>query len=122
MKAFNLLILFTVVSILTSLVYSIAGVVAPETILPSGIPINDGTFIFACYGLARTIPLAVLIIILAIRKNKEAFYILAILAGCIQFLDAFVGLYQKDILKTGGPFCLAFMQFVLVYWTKKKSD
>lgn len=37
------------------------------------------------------------------------------LEGCVQFVDAFVGLYQHDIGKTVQPLVLAVLQFDAVY-------
>jgi hypothetical protein len=40
---------------------------------------------------------------------------LGALAGCVQFVDAFVGFYQYDVAKTVGPLVLAVLQFYAAY-------
>ena len=84
--------------------YAIAGIIAPHTILPATATPNEASFIFALYAAARTIPLAAVVIYTIITKNKTSVFTLGILAGIIQFIDGFVGIYQQDIMKSAGPF------------------
>jgi hypothetical protein len=42
-----------------------------------------------------------------------------LLAGGVQLLDGFIGLYQHDISKTMGPFILAIATFTGVYLNRR---
>lgn len=113
--------LITAVNVLLSAGYCIAGVVAPHTILPAGIAADEAAFIFALYAAARTLPLAVLVLYTIITRKKSAVIILAILAGLIQFLDGFIGIYEHDLQKSAGPFALAVVQFMSIIWAVKTA-
>jgi hypothetical protein len=66
---------------------------------------------FGMYAAARTIPRALLAIWAVFKRTHQELIILGILVGAIQFFDGFVGLYQRDLGKTVGPFILALLQF-----------
>jgi hypothetical protein len=68
--------------------------------MPATSAISDSTVIFAMYAAARTIPLAILAIMTVIKRARQELFILGTLAGAIQFLDAFIGIYQHDLGKT----------------------
>jgi hypothetical protein len=113
-KQWTFLIIVTAVNVLVATGYSIAGILAPHTMLSSDIVANQASSIFALYAGARTIPLTIIALISIIKQNKVAIITLALLAGCIQFSDGFIGIYQQDILKSAGPFFIAIVQFVSV--------
>jgi hypothetical protein len=46
---------------------------------------------------------------------------LAVLAGTIQLLDGFIGVYQHDPGKTIGPFAIGMLQFAAIYFAVKNS-
>jgi hypothetical protein len=121
MKAISLLKIITVINLLVATGFSIAGVIAPLSILPAGITPEKATSIFALYAAARTIPLAVIAIISIVRKNNDVLLMLAFLAGTIQFLDGFVGLYQHDVSKSAGPFGIAVVQFIAIYFAARQQ-
>lgn len=115
------LCLLTAVNVLLSTGYCIAGVIAPQTILPAGVVSNEAAFIFALYAAARTIPLAALVLYAIITQKRAAIIILAVLAGLIQFLDGFIGIYEQDLQKSAGPFALALAQFISIAWAVKTA-
>ena len=67
------------------------------------------------YAAARTLPLAIFVLIAIFKNWRQTLIVLGILAGTIQFLDFFVGLAQHDAGKTIGPLVLAILQFAAVY-------
>jgi ethanolamine transporter EutH len=83
---------------------------------------DEAITVFALYAGARTIPIAVLIIVSLFSKHWNAFIALAILAGSIQFLDGFIGIYQQDPYKAAGPFIIATIQFIAIYLVVRNND
>lgn len=114
--------LITAINVMVATGYSIAGMIAPETILPTGTATGDGSFIFSLYAAARTLPLAILTLICIFKQNKSSVVTLAILAGSIQFADAMVGFYQLDLMKTAGALFLSIAQFVILYYFRKSTS
>jgi len=61
----------------------------------------------AMYGVARSIPIAIAVLI-AVRSGSAARLLpLSFLAAAIQLCDTFVGMTAGDMQKTIGPFSLA---------------
>ena len=52
-----------------------------------------------------------------------ALLVLGVLAGIIQFVDAAVGLLQREVGKTVGPLFLAILQVyaVTIFWKASKA-
>lgn len=115
----KVLMLITIINVLVATGYSIAGIISPQTILPETIIPNKASFIFALYAAARTIPFAIIVIYTIITRNKTSLMTLAILAGFIQLVDGFIGIYQHDIMKSAGPFFLSIIQFSSLIWLWK---
>ena len=78
--------------------------------------------IFAMYAAARTLPLAMFVLIAIFKDWRQTLIVLGILAGTIQFLDFFVGLAQHDTGKSLGPLVLAILQFAAVYALRRDPD
>jgi hypothetical protein len=64
--------------------FSIAGIIAPQSMLPDTAIPNKASFVFLLYAEAQTIPLAIIAIYSVIVCNKTAVILFRILAGCIQ--------------------------------------
>jgi hypothetical protein len=65
-----------------------------------------------------------LITMVAIYKGSvPALFVLGLLAGIIQFVDAAVGLLQYDLGKTVGPLFLTILQAyaVVVFWKASQA-
>ena len=105
----------TAINVLVACGFSVAGLVSPEVLLPSGAIPNDASRIFAMYAAARTIPLAVVALVAIYKRSSWGVFTLGFLAGVIQFLDGGVGFYQHDLGKTIGPLVLAAVQFYAAY-------
>jgi hypothetical protein len=101
----------TAVNVIVATGFSIIGLMKPELLLPAGTQGTEASFIFAMYAAARTLPLAVITLVVIYKRSIGALLILGLLAGVIQFADALVGEYQHDIGKTVGPLTLAILQF-----------
>ena len=107
--------LVTAINVLVAAGFSIAGLVSPKSVLPTGSAPTDASFIFAMYAAARAIPLAVIALVAIVKHSESALLILGTLAGFIQLLDAGVGLLQHDLGKTVGPLVIAGLQFFAMY-------
>src|SRR5712671_5170515 len=108
----------TAMNVLVASGFSIAGLIKPELVLPTGAAPTDASAIFAMYAAARTVPLALMTLVAIYRGSAPALLVLGLLAGIIQFVDAAVGLHQHDIGKTVGPLVLAILQAyaVTIFW------
>jgi hypothetical protein len=75
------------------------------------------------YAAARTIPLALITMAAIYKRSAPALFVLGLLAGVIQFVDAAVGLPQHDVGKTVGPLFLAILQVyaVTIFWQASKA-
>jgi hypothetical protein len=107
--------LVTAINVLVAGGFSITGLVSPQSILPPGYAPTEASMIFAMYAAARSIPLALMVLIAIYQRSESALLILGALAGFIQLLDAGVGLLQHDLGKSIGPLVIAALQFVAVY-------
>lgn len=122
MKALTFLKVITGLNVLVSTGFSVAGMLSPFFILPANVTTDKAITVFALYAGARTIPMVTLTIISIFSKHWDAFITLAVLAGAIQFLDGFIGIYQQDLSKAAGPFIIATIQFVAIYLAVRSND
>ena len=118
----RLLSWITAINVLVACGFSVAGLVAPQAFLPSGCITTEASRIFAMYAAARSIPLALVVLVVVYKRSTSGLSILGILAGIIQFSDAGVGLYQHDPGKTVGPLVIALIQFYAVFVFYKPSS
>jgi hypothetical protein len=102
--------LVTTLNVLIASGFSIAALVSPEAVLPAGQISTDASFIFALYAAARTIPLALITLLVIYKQAASALLILGALAGAIQAFDAVIGLFQHDPGKSIGPLIIAALQ------------
>jgi hypothetical protein len=112
----------TALNVLVASGFALAGLFHPRAILPAGDAATPASGIFAMYAAARTLPLAVFVLIAIFKNWRQTLIVLGILAGTIQFLDFFVGLAQHDAGKTIGPLVLAILQFAAVYALRRDPD
>lgn len=122
MKALTFLKVITVLNVLVATGFSVAGMLNPFLLLPANITTDKAITVFALYAGARAIPIVALTIMSVFSKHWNAFITLAVLAGGIQFLDGFVGIYQHDPSKTAGPFIIATIQFIAIYLAVRNND
>jgi len=115
MKALTFLKIATVLNVLVATGFSLAGILSPFVILPANITADKAITIYALYAGARTIPLVTLTIMSLFNKHWNALITLAVLAGLMQFLDGFIGIYEQDPSKSVGPFIIATIQFIAIY-------
>jgi len=109
-SAFRLAAWITGINVLVASGFAIAGLVAPQAILPAGAAPGDASFLFALYAAARSLPLAAFALWAIARRNVQALIVLGALAGVVQLLDAGVGLVQHDLGKMIGPLVIAALQ------------
>jgi len=103
--------LVTAINVLAAAGFSIAGLINPQAVLPTGAVPTEASSLFAMYAAARTIPLALITLAAIYRRATQALLILGTLAGVIQLLDAAIGLLQHDAGKFAGPLLIATVQF-----------
>lgn len=109
--AFGVASAVTALNVVVASGFALAGLLAPQTILPAGAAPSEAAFIFALYAAARTLPLAAGVGLAIAWRSAPALLILGTLAGAVQTIDAAVGLVQHDIGKTVGPLVIAALQF-----------
>ena len=109
-SAFRLAAWITAINVLVASGFAIAGLVAPQAILPPGAAPGEASSVFALYAAARSLPLAAFALWAIARRNVQALIVLGALAGVIQLLDAGVGLVQHNVGKAIGPLVIAVLQ------------
>jgi hypothetical protein len=112
----------TALNVLVASGFALAGLFHPQAVLPAGDAPTPASGIFAMYAAARTLPLAVFVLIAIFKDWRQTLIVLGVLAGTIQFLDFFVGLAQHDAGKTIGPLVLAILQFAAVYALRRDPN
>ncbi len=122
MKALTFLKIFTALNVVISTGFAVAGIVSPHLLLAASVTTDKAITIFALYAGARGIPIAALTIVSIFRRHWNAFITLAVVAGLIQFLDGFIGIYEQDLSKTVGPFIIATIQFVAIYLAVRNNN
>ncbi len=105
----------TAANVLIASGFSIAGLIAPTSLLPAKDAPSEASFIFAMYAAARTLPLALAALVAIYKRSATALLALGALAGLVQLVDAAIGLYQHDLGKTIGPLVIAALQFYAVF-------
>jgi hypothetical protein len=105
----------TALNVLVASGFALAGLFHAQAVLPAADAPTPGSAIFAMYAAARTLPLAIFVLIAIFKDRRQTLIVLGILAGTIQFLDFFVGLAQHDAGKTIGPLVLAILQGAAIY-------
>ena len=118
----RLLSWITAINVLVACGFSIAGLLAPQALLPSGSISTEASRIFAMYAAARSVPLAFVTLAVVCKRSASGLFTLGTLAGLIQISDAGVGLYQHDLGKTVGPLVIALIQFYAVFVFHKSSS
>jgi len=122
MKNHTFLKTVTLISVLVSCGFSVIGIVRPELLVSPALGHNSTLVALASYAAARSIAIAAVFIFTLFGKKREPLYTIAILAALIQFLDAFVGIYEGDVSKVAGPLILAFLGFISIYYAFKSPD
>lgn len=113
-KAMRLASVVTVINVLVASGFSIAAIIRPQVLIPAAVP-TEASFLLAMYAAAPRILLALLVLGAIFKRATPALLILGALAGAMQFLDAGIGLYERDPGKCAGPLFIAVVQFFVVY-------
>jgi hypothetical protein len=114
-KAMWLASVVTAINVLVASGFSIAGIIRPQYLLPTGSVPTQASLILAMYAAARTIPLALFALGAIYKQAAPALVLLGALAGAMQLLDAGIGLFEHDLGKCAGPLFIAVLQFFVVY-------
>ena len=122
MKSHLILKTVTVISVLVSCGFSIIGIVRPELLVSPALGHDYTLVVLAAYAAARSIAIAAVCLFAIFGKKREPLYTMAILAALVQFFDAFVGIYERDVSKVAGPLILAFAGFIFVYYAFKSPE
>jgi hypothetical protein len=101
--------------------FSIAGLIHPQAILPLESPPSAGSFVFAMYAAARSVPLTLIVLATIYQQRVQALVVLGFLAGVIQTCDGVIGVIQHDPGKTVGPLVIAAFQFYVVFILNKST-
>src|SRR5579863_2877348 len=112
----------TAINVLVACGFSIAGLLAPQVLLPSGSISTEASWIFAMYAAARSVPLALVTLAVIYKRSTSGLLILGTLAGLIQICDVGVGLYEHNPGKTAGPLMIALIQFYAVFVFHKSTS
>jgi hypothetical protein len=113
--AMRLASLVTTINVLVAGGFSIAAIIRPQYLVPTGYVPTQASLLLALYAAARTLPVALFALTAIYTRATPALLILGSLAGVIQLLDAGIGLFEHDLGKSAGPFVIAVLQLFVVY-------
>ena len=118
----RLLSVVTALNVLVACGFALTGLVRPADMLPAGAGATYGATIFAAYAAARTVPLAVMVLIAIASRSRQSLMTLGTLAGVIQLCDVGVGFYQHDLGKTLGPLVICLLQGYALVTVARPSE
>ena len=113
-----LLIVVTLLNVIVATGFFLAGVFFPGFIVRDGEG-SQTAKVFALYGVARSVPLLLVVLWAVFRADLTALIWLGLLAGAFQLADAIVGTQTGDKLKVWAPLALGVVQLVavlLAFW------
>ena len=114
-KAMRLASVVTAINVLVASGFSVVGIIRPQYLVPVESVPTQASLLLAMYAAARTIPLALFALGAIYKQAPHALLILGALAGAMQFLDAGIGLFERDLGRCAGPLFVAVLQFFVVY-------
>jgi hypothetical protein len=120
-KEWRLAAWITAMDVLIAGGFSIAGLIRPQAILPLGSPPTAGSFVFAMYAAARSVPLTLIVLATIYQRRVQALVVLGFLAGVIQACDCVIGVMQHDLGKAAGPLVISAFQFYVVFILDKSA-
>ena len=107
---FRLAVAFTLIDLLVSAGFSVAGVLAPRLVYAPAQHGGRTVLVFALYAAARSIPLALAVSITAVRRAWRATSAFGAVGGVIQACDAAIGIVGGSPFKIIGPLATAILQ------------
>jgi hypothetical protein len=102
--------------------FSIAGLIRPQAVLPLDSAPTPGSFVFAMYAAARSVPLMLIVLATVYQRRVQALVVLGFLAGVIQACDCVIGVIERDPGKAVGPLVIAALQFYVVFILNKSAQ
>jgi len=120
-KEWRLAAWITAIDVLIAGGFSIAGLIRPQTILPLESAPTAGSFVFAMYAAARSVPLTLIVLATIYQRRVQGLVVLGFLAGVIQVCDCVIGVIQHDPGKAVGPLVIAALQFYVVFILNKSA-
>ena len=109
----------TALNVLIASGFTIQSLVNPKSFLGSEAVVTDAAVILAMYAVARVVPLALVTLAVIYKRSRPGLFVLGLVAGFMQLLDAPIGVYQHDVRKTAAPLVLAVLQFAVLYKMRK---
>jgi len=113
----------TALNVVVASGFSMAGLIKPELVLPTGETPTNASAIFAMYAAARTIPLALTTMVAIYKGSASALLIWAFSQASYSFWTPPWACFQRDVGKTVGPLLLAIVQLYAAtrFWKASKA-
>ena len=112
----------TALNVLIASGFTIQGFVSPKSFLGPEAVVTDAAVIFSMYAVARIVPLALVTLGVIYKRSRPGLFVLGLVAGFVQLLDAPIGIYEHDVGKAVGPLVLGILQFAVLYKARKSSQ
>jgi hypothetical protein len=112
----------TALNVLVASGFTIQAFVSPKSFLGPEAVVTDAAVIFSMYAVARVVPLALVTLGVIYKRSRPGLFVLGLVAGFVQLLDAPIGIYEHDVGKAVAPLVLGILQFAVLYKARKSSQ
>jgi hypothetical protein len=112
----------TALNVLIASGFTIQSLVSPKSFLGPEAVVTDAAVVFSMYAVARIVPLTLVTLAVIYKRSRPGLFVVGLVAGFMQLLDAPIGVYQHDVRKTVAPLVLAVLQFAVLYKMRKTSQ
>jgi hypothetical protein len=112
----------TALNVLVASGFTIQAFVSPKSFLGPEAVVTDAAVIFSMYAVARVVPLALVTLGVIYKRSRPGLFVLGLVVGFVQLLDAPIGIYEHDVGKAVGPLVLGILQFAVLYKARKSSQ
>lgn len=109
-RRYRLLCVVTTINVTLSAGFSVATLIIPQDMLPMGVHACQASALFTPYAAVRSVALAGVTLGAILMGYTSGVAVLAMLALCIQIMDAGLGAIHHKTVQVLGPLVLAALQ------------
>jgi len=100
---------------------TVAMVARPGGFLPSGVTGIGAVRFFGLYVLARSFPLALVMVWALVDRSPRLLGVVIGLLGLVQVGDGLIGVHYRNVAQAGIPFVIAVVQLACARWLLQRE-